>query len=173
MSAIAATASPCRRRQTCSCPTRSAARPSRSNRSPAIPTAARLLRDRQRKPGAHRAVLPAFRRLRRLRHPALAAGGLPRLEAADRGRHAGAGRHRLRGRRTGRCAWRRPPAHHRCMRAAATTASCASALPPRAATPSSPIDRCPILDPGLHGALDAAWALAEALKPRASRSISR
>jgi 23S rRNA (uracil1939-C5)-methyltransferase len=26
-----------------------------------------------------------------------------------------------------------------------------------------PIDRCPILDPGLNGALDAAWALAEAL----------
>ncbi len=29
-----------------------------------------------------------------------------------------------------------------------------------------PIDRCPILDPGLSGALDAAWAIAEALKPR-------
>ena len=28
-----------------------------------------------------------------------------------------------------------------------------------------PIDRCPILDPGLDGALEAAWALAEALKP--------
>lgn len=28
-----------------------------------------------------------------------------------------------------------------------------------------PIDRCPILDPGLDGALDAAWAIAEALKP--------
>src|SRR3569833_2115041 len=28
-----------------------------------------------------------------------------------------------------------------------------------------PIDRCPILDPGLTGALDAAWALTEALKP--------
>jgi 23S rRNA (uracil1939-C5)-methyltransferase len=28
-----------------------------------------------------------------------------------------------------------------------------------------PIDRCPILDPGLKGALEAAWALAEALKP--------
>jgi 23S rRNA (uracil1939-C5)-methyltransferase len=28
-----------------------------------------------------------------------------------------------------------------------------------------PIDRCPILDPGLAGALDAAWAIAEALKP--------
>ena len=28
-----------------------------------------------------------------------------------------------------------------------------------------PIDRCPILDPGLNGALDAAWAIAEALKP--------
>ena len=27
------------------------------------------------------------------------------------------------------------------------------------------IDDCPILDPGLHGALDAARALAEALKP--------
>jgi len=26
-----------------------------------------------------------------------------------------------------------------------------------------PVDRCPILDPGLHGALDAAWALAEPL----------
>jgi 23S rRNA (uracil1939-C5)-methyltransferase len=28
-----------------------------------------------------------------------------------------------------------------------------------------PIDHCPILDPGLQGALEAAWALAEALKP--------
>jgi len=28
-----------------------------------------------------------------------------------------------------------------------------------------PVDRCPILDPGLHGALDAAWALAEPLAP--------
>ena len=28
-----------------------------------------------------------------------------------------------------------------------------------------PIDRCPILDPALNGALDAAWAIAEALKP--------
>src|SRR5256885_16691812 len=28
-----------------------------------------------------------------------------------------------------------------------------------------PIDRCPILDPALGGALDAAWALAEALAP--------
>ena len=28
-----------------------------------------------------------------------------------------------------------------------------------------PVDRCPILDPGLGGALDAAWAIAEPLKP--------
>jgi 23S rRNA (uracil1939-C5)-methyltransferase len=28
-----------------------------------------------------------------------------------------------------------------------------------------PVDRCPILDPGLSGALDAAWAVAEPLKP--------
>ena len=35
------------------------------------------------------------------------------------------------------------------------------------------IDDCPILDPGLRGALDAARALAEALKPAASRSTSR
>jgi len=28
-----------------------------------------------------------------------------------------------------------------------------------------PIDRCPIFDPALSGALDAAWAIAEALKP--------
>ena len=28
-----------------------------------------------------------------------------------------------------------------------------------------PIDRCPVLDPGLGGALDAAWALAEPLSP--------
>jgi 23S rRNA (uracil1939-C5)-methyltransferase len=30
-----------------------------------------------------------------------------------------------------------------------------------------PIDRCPILAPGLAGAIDAAWAIAEALKPTA------
>ena len=28
-----------------------------------------------------------------------------------------------------------------------------------------PVDRCPILDPGLSGAFDAAWAIAEPLKP--------
>jgi 23S rRNA (uracil1939-C5)-methyltransferase len=28
-----------------------------------------------------------------------------------------------------------------------------------------PIDRCPILDPGLEGAIDAAWAIAEPLRP--------
>jgi len=28
-----------------------------------------------------------------------------------------------------------------------------------------PVDRCPILDPGLSGALDAAWAITEVLKP--------
>ena len=28
-----------------------------------------------------------------------------------------------------------------------------------------PVDRCPILDPALSGALDAAWALAEPLNP--------
>jgi 23S rRNA (uracil1939-C5)-methyltransferase len=28
-----------------------------------------------------------------------------------------------------------------------------------------PVDRCPILDPGLGGGLDAAWAIAEPLKP--------
>jgi 23S rRNA (uracil1939-C5)-methyltransferase len=28
-----------------------------------------------------------------------------------------------------------------------------------------PVDRCPILDPGLNGGLDAAWAIAELLKP--------
>jgi 23S rRNA (uracil1939-C5)-methyltransferase len=28
-----------------------------------------------------------------------------------------------------------------------------------------PVDRCPILDPGLDGALEAAWAIAEPLKP--------
>src|SRR5262249_30684902 len=30
-----------------------------------------------------------------------------------------------------------------------------------------PIDRCPILAPGLIGAIDAAWAIAETLKPAA------
>jgi tRNA/tmRNA/rRNA uracil-C5-methylase (TrmA/RlmC/RlmD family) len=30
-----------------------------------------------------------------------------------------------------------------------------------------PVDRCPILDPGLNGALEAAWAIAEALGPTA------
>ena len=36
-----------------------------------------------------------------------------------------------------------------------------------------PIDRCPILDPALNGALEAAWALAEPLIQSASRSTSR
>ena len=35
------------------------------------------------------------------------------------------------------------------------------------------IDRCPILAPGLDGAIAAAWAIAEILKPAESRSTSR
>jgi 23S rRNA (uracil1939-C5)-methyltransferase len=35
-----------------------------------------------------------------------------------------------------------------------------------------PVDRCPILDPGLGGALDAAWAIAELLKPAGKRNNS-
>ena len=36
-----------------------------------------------------------------------------------------------------------------------------------------PIDRCPVLAPGLAGAIDAAWAIAEALSRSPSRSTSR
>ena len=52
------------------------------------------------------------------------------------------------------------------MPAAAATAICSGRLcRGQRATPSSRSIDCPILDPGLRGALDAAWALAELLKP--------
>ena len=73
MSAIAATASPSRAAQSRVRAVHARRRDRRGRgRSPVIPTAGVLIACRARKPGADRAVLPAFRRLRRLRHPALA-----------------------------------------------------------------------------------------------------
>ena len=56
---------------------------------PGHPDRRRLLAVEHRQPGADRAVLPAFRRLRRLRDPALGGRRLPRLEARPRRRDAG------------------------------------------------------------------------------------
>ena len=58
---------------------------------------------------AHRADLPAFRRVRRLRRAALGRCALSRVEARPRRRGAAAGRPRCAGRRPHRRAWRRPP----------------------------------------------------------------
>ena len=80
------------------------------SRPPSRPPA--IAQGRGRKPGADRAVLSAFRRLRRLRDPALGRRSLSRLEARARGDDAGAGGNRLRRRAAGRCPWRGPPAHH-------------------------------------------------------------
>ena len=88
---------------------------------------------------------------------------LPRLEARHRGRDAGAGRRST-------ATWRRwsmPMAlgrrritlharmgTHEVLKVGFSAADSHDIIP---------IDRCPILDPGLDGALDAAWALAEPL----------
>ena len=125
------------------------------------PSAAR----RDCEPRAHRADLPAFRRLRRLRAPALADGALSRLEARPRGRRAAPGRHRGGGRRPRRRPWRRtPPRRAACPRRHAHDVL-EVGFAARQAHRIVPIDRCPILAPGLAGVIEAAWAIAEALRP--------
>ena len=124
-----------------------------------------LTRIEQRKPGTHRAFLPIFQRLRRLRNPALAAGSVSGVETRTSwsirsNRPAlparstnlvdahGAGRRRI----TVHARRGNDGELHTGFAAAGSHAIVA-------------ITDCPILDPGLHGALDAARALAETLKP--------
>ncbi len=132
---------------------------------PGHPDRRRLLAVEHAKPGADRAVLPAFRRLRRLRHPALGARALSAPGSATSwsrrwrrpssiARSAplidahGAGRRRI--------TLHARMGTHEVLKVGFAAASSHDIIP---------VDRCPILDPGLNGALDAAWALAEPLKP--------
>ena len=151
----------------CSCRTRWAAKRSRSNGVHGHPDRRRLMRVEHAKPGAHRAVLPIFRCLRRLRDPALADGSA-----------TGPGNAPSWSRR-----WRRPasPARSRLWSMPMAPAGAASRsmlaaewhgelLKVGFAAASSPrhrpdrrIARSSI--PACSGALDAAWALAEPLKP--------
>ena len=52
------------------------------------------------------------------------------------------------------------------MPGSARATSLKSASPRSARITSSAIDRCPVLAPSLDGAIPAAWAIAEALKPQ-------
>ena len=135
----------------------------RSRAGPSRPAAASSRRNPLARP--HRAVLSAFRDLRRLRHPALGGRALSRLETRSRGHGA----------------WRRPAsmrrvdalidAHGEGRRRAVLHARRGtkdilevgfSAL--RAHT-LVPIDACPVLAPSMAGTIPAAWAIAEALSP--------
>ena len=117
---------------------------------------------RERKRGADRTVLSAFRRLRRLRDPALGRRALPRLEArawwqtlAQAGIDCdvaplvdahGAGRRRI--------TLHARMGTHDVLKVGYAAAGAHDIIP---------IDRCPILDPHLNGAIEVAWALAEPL----------
>ena len=173
-SAIAATASPRRRRARSTCPTRCRARPSRSSRGPAIPTGAILLQRRDAERRAHRADLSAFRRLRRLRDAALGRARLSRLEARPRGRGAAAGRPRRAGRRPDRRARRGPPPRGISRARAARTTCSKSASRRRARTTSLPSTVARCWRPRSTARSPAAWAHRRgARRARRSRSTSR
>ena len=115
---------------------------------------------------AHRADLPAFRRVRRLRHAALARWRDYRAWKRDLVVEAlAAGRLDRAGRRSDRCPWRRPPPRGPACPARHARRARSRLLRRRAPTTWSPIDRCPILAPRLDGAIEAAWAIAEVLDP--------
>ena len=101
----------CRRRRTgrSTFPARCRARPSKSKTGPAIPTGARFFSVETAERGAHRADLPAFRRLRRLRRAALAERAYRAWKRDLVVDGAAPGRHRRAGRRTHRRPRRRPP----------------------------------------------------------------
>jgi len=108
--------------------------------------------------------LPAFWRLRRLRHPALGRGCAIALEARivveTLAQHGIDARSQPLSTRTATAAGR-ITLHARM----GTPRRCSGRLCRGSSHDIIPIDRCPILDPALDGALDAAWALAEALAP--------
>ena len=119
---------------------------------------------RAREPGAHPAGLSAFRRLRRLPDPALGLCALPRLETRPRCRGASASGARRAGRRPHRRSGegrRRAVFHARRASHGVMEVGFAAWR----AHQIVGIDRCPVLAPSLHGALPAAWAIAEAIGP--------
>src|SRR5215510_9395204 len=114
---------------------------------------------RRRQPRPHRTDLPAFRNLRRLRAPAFGHGALPGLETRFGRRGAGASGARRAGRRPDRRPWRGTPPR-RIPRARDVIEVGFSALKAHHVVA---IVHCPILAPGLNGAIEAAWAIAEVL----------
>ena len=119
---------------------------------------------RDREPRAHRADLPAFRRVRRLRGPALETAryrAWKRDLVVDALRQAGVAAEvddLVDAHGEGR---RRVVLHAR----RGTHDVLEVGFAARQAHHIVPIDRCPILAPGLAGVLEAAWAIAEALRP--------
>ena len=111
------------------------------------------------------ADLQAFRRLRRLRHAALVARRISSVEARAGGGSAGAGRRHRAGRpiSSTRTAQGRRRAMLHARRGAHDVLEVGFTAP--RAHHIVAIDRCPILAPGLDGAIPAAWAIAEILKP--------
>ena len=82
-----------------------------TERFPGHPDRRLLLRIVEPSPGSHRADLPAFRDLRRLRAAALGGAELSRMEARSRCVRSGQSADRGAGRRIDRRAWRGPQAH--------------------------------------------------------------
>ena len=170
-SAIAATASPTAPAARSTSPVRCRARPSRSIQSPAIPTAAISLHVDAASTERIAPICPHFG----------VCGGCA-VQHWDTARYRAwkrdlvvealrAGRPRRAGRRPHRRAWRGPPPRRLPCPARRARRARSRLLAARAAIASSPIDRCPILARSLDGAIDAAWAIAEALD--ATRKAAR
>ena len=151
----------------CTCRTHCRARPSRSSRAPGHPDRRHLLDVES--PSAERIapICPHFGVCGGCAVQHWDAGALPRLEARACRRGACASRPRRAGRRPDRRAWRGPPA--RGVPRAARRARCARGrlCGARVRIDVIAIDRCPVLAPGLDGAIAAAWAIAEAIGPAA------
>ena len=138
----------------------------RAGRRPSRPPASRSM-STSRATSASTPICKHFGALRRLRHAALVARRISSVETRAGGRGAGAGRRRSR--RSSRLI----DAHGQGRRRAVLHARRGTHdmlevgfTAPRAHHIVA-IDRCPILAPGLAGAIPAAWAIAEILKPAA------
>ena len=140
---------------------------------PGHPDRRHLLRVETREPGAHRAGLSAFRRLRRLPDPALGLRALSRLEARPRRRGAAAGGPRRAGRRPDRRA-RGGAAARGVPRAAQRRMACSrSALRPIARITSSRSTDARCWRLRLTARSPAAWAHRRSARAWRSRSTSR
>ena len=134
---------------------------------PGHPDRRRLLARRARKPGAHRSRFASISGCAGDAQSSTGRSIATGPGSGTRDRDDGAGRHRCEVASIDRCSWPR----RRRMTLHARIAAAHDVLKVGFAAAGShdiiPIDHCPILDPGLSGALNAAWAIAEPLIPAA------